>query len=82
MIRMMVTMRYLSNDGDGDGDFDGDDITMPAIHADIATKDDDYDDDDIDKVEGVEVEEAYRVDGDTRPQDVRVRLALSSSSSS
>ena len=41
---------------------------------------DDDDDNDIDKVEGVEVEEAYRVDGDTRPQDVRVRLALSSSS--
>ena len=37
---------------------------------------DDDDDNDIDKVEGVEVEEAYRVDGDTRPQDVRVRLAL------
>ena len=54
-------------------------ITMLAIHADIATNDDD-DDDDIDKVDGVEVEEAYRVDGDTRPQDVRVRLALSSSS--
>ena len=35
----------------------------------------------IDKVDGVEVEEAYRVDGDTRPQDVRVRLALISLSS-
>ena len=34
------------------------------------------------KVDGVDVEEAYRVDGDTRPQDVRVRLAFSSSSSS
>ena len=29
----------------------------------------------------MEVEEAYRVDGDTRPQDVRVRLALISLSS-
>ena len=55
---------------------------MLAIHADFATNDDDDDDDDIDKVDGVEVEEAYRVDGDTRPQDVRVRLVLSSSLSS
>ena len=36
----------------------------------------------MDKVDGVDVEEAYRVDGDTRPQDVRVRLVFSSSSSS
>ena len=32
----------------------------------------------VDKVDGVAVEEAYRVDGETRPQDVRVRLAFRS----
>ena len=52
-------------------------LTLP-----LSNDDDDDDDDDIDKVDGLEVEEAYRVEGDTRPQDVRVRLVLSSSLSS
>ena len=32
------------------------------------------------KVDEVDIEEAYRVEGDTRPQDVRIRLTLELSS--